>query len=380
VLLGCVWWRRGRIRGPEVARSLPFFALSLVLGLATIWFHHNRALVMGGLAAQTGGILSRAAAAGSALWFYLYKAILPWNLCAIYPKWSINASLWISYLPGAALLGCFAMFWWKRATWGRPLLFGLGYFAVMLFPVLGFVYISFHEYSLVADHWQYQAIVGVIALIVAAGVTACHRMGERGPSIGILASVGVVMALGVATWRRSTIYGDSESLWRDTVVKNPNMWVAHYNLGNAYMQGGRIQEATREYEQAVRLKPDSVEPQSNLALTLLQAGRVDEAIPHLERVVRINPGFAEGHYDLANAYLQARRAQDAIGDYEQAVRLNPDYVEAHVNLGFALAQRGKFDEAVQHWETALRLDPGNQNAQRGLDRVRSLKSSNVPTP
>src|ERR1017187_4158122 len=34
VLLGCIWWRRGKIRWAEVARCLPFFALSLVLGLA----------------------------------------------------------------------------------------------------------------------------------------------------------------------------------------------------------------------------------------------------------------------------------------------------------------------------------------------------------
>jgi cytochrome c-type biogenesis protein CcmH/NrfG len=96
--------------------------------------------------------------------------------------------------------------------------------------------------------------------------------------------------------------------------------------------------------------------------------------------VRINPKSTEGHYNLGNAYLQAGRVQDAIGHLEQAVRLNPDYVEAHVNLGFALAQRGKFDEAVQHWEAALRLDPGNQNAQRGLERVRNIKSSGAPTP
>lgn len=380
VLLGCVWWLRGRVQRKDFLCIGPFIVLSLALGVVSVWFHHNRALVLGGLTDRTGNVLSRLAAAGWALWFYLYKAILPWNLCAIYPKWNVDASRWISYVPTLALMGCFTLFWWKRRSWGRPLLFGLGYFAVMLFPVLGFFHISFHEYSFVADHWQYHAIIGVIALAVAAGVTVCSRMGQSGQSLGMLASVALLIVLGVATWTRACVYAGSETLWRDTAAKNPNVWVAHYNLGNSYLQAGRIEDAITHYEQAVQIEPGHQEVHNNLAFALLQAGKVNDAVAHLEQVVRINPNSTEGHYNLANAYLQAGRVQDAIGHYEQVVRLNPDYVEAHVNFGFALAQRGKFDEAVQHWEAALRLDPGNQNAQRGLERVRSIRSSSAATP
>ena len=38
VLLGCVWWQRRSVRGKDVIRSVPFFALSLILGLVTVWF------------------------------------------------------------------------------------------------------------------------------------------------------------------------------------------------------------------------------------------------------------------------------------------------------------------------------------------------------
>ena len=75
VLLGCVWWRRGRVRWNDLLRSMPFFALSLALGLVTIWFQHNRALAGGTV--RTVGFPFRLAAAGWAPWFYLYKALLP---------------------------------------------------------------------------------------------------------------------------------------------------------------------------------------------------------------------------------------------------------------------------------------------------------------
>ncbi len=378
-LLGCVWWRHGRVQWKDILRSVPFFGLSLVLALVTMWFQYNRALALGGLSVRTGSVLSRIAAAGCALWFYLYKAILPRNLCAIYPKWNIDASHWVSYVPGSILAGCLALFWWKRKSWGRPALFGLGYFIVILFPVVGFFNISFHEYSLVADPWQYHAIVGAIALVAAVGVAIGRRMGERGQLAGMLVGVAALIALGAATWTRAGVYAGSETLWGDTVAKNPNVWVAHYNLGNAYSQARRFQDAATEYQQAVRLKPDLAEAHNNLAFTLLQIGDVSDAVEHLEQVVRIKPNSVEGHFNLANAYSQLGRGQDAMSHWEQAVRIDPNYTEAHVSLGFALAQQGRFEEAAQHWEIALRLDPGNPGAKRGLDFNHSRRISSTPT-
>lgn len=144
VLLGCVWWRRDRVRWKDLLRSVPFFVLSLVLGLVTVWFQHHPDSA--GHPVRDDGFAARLAGAGWAPWFYLSKALLPLNLTMIYPRWKIDASLWVSYVPGIALAGCFMLFWRRRRTWGRPLLFGLGYFVIMLFPVLGFFNQSFFSY------------------------------------------------------------------------------------------------------------------------------------------------------------------------------------------------------------------------------------------
>jgi tetratricopeptide (TPR) repeat protein len=400
VLLGCVWWLHGSMRPKDILRVGPFFGASLVLGMATMWVHHHRALVMGGLSGQTDSFLSRVAGAGDALWFYVYKAFWPVHLSMIYPKWGIAAFEWSSYWPTILAVGCLIIFWWRRNSWGRPLLFSSGYFAVMLFPVLGFFYISFHEYSWVADHWQYHALIGMVALAVAAGAAMYRRTGDGGRWIGLAASMAVVAVLVLATRIRASNYGDSESLWRDTVARNPQAWAAHYNLGNAYFQTDRLQDAIGEYQEAVRLKPGLMEAQNNLAFALLRAGQGNEGVAHLQAVLQINPRSADAHYNLGNALVQAGRVDDAMGEYQQAALLKPDFAEAHEglamvlvrkgqvpeaiseylqalryrpdypealnNLGLALASQRKFDEAIAHIEEAVRVDPDYADAHYNL--------------
>ena len=364
VLLGCVWWTRGKVRWKDFLRCGPFFGLSLVLGLVTIWFQYHQAL--GGYTIRAASFPSRLAAAGWVPWFYLYKALLPLNLTVIYPKWQIDASRWVSYLPGIILVGCLIVFWWRRKTWGRPLLFGLGYFVVMLFPVLGFFDQGFYQFSLVADHWQYCSIVGAIALSVAAGEMIFRRMGEQRRCLGTVAGMAVLMVLAVATWRRGHVYADEETLWRDNVAKNPNAWLAHHNLGIALGQACRIQEAIWHWEQALRIKPDYARTHYNLGIALGQVGKLADAIAHYEQALRIKPDYAEAHNSLGAALWQAGRIQEAIGHYEQALRIKPDYAEAHNNLGTVLAGQGRVSEAIAEYAAALRIKPDYADAHYNL--------------
>jgi tetratricopeptide (TPR) repeat protein len=363
-LLGCLWWLHGKVRQKDVLRSMPFFVLSLVLGLVTIWFQYHRG--MGGHANRVDGFFSHLAAAGCVPWFYLYKVYLPIGLTVIYPKWEINASRWVSYAPGVILMGWLTLFWWKRNTWGRPWLFGLGYFVAMLFPVLGFFDQSFHRYSLVADHWGYCAIIGVIALAVAIGERICRRIGEPGQSVGVVASVVVLLVLGVGTWRRSCVYATDETLWRDNVAKNPKAWVAHNNLGLALTQSGRFTEDIGQYEQAVRINPDYAEAHNNLGNALLRLGRTQEAIRHWEQALRNRPDYAEAYYNLGAALHQMGKVEEAIGEYKQAVRIKPDYAEAHNNLGIALTQSGRVSEGIGQYEQALQINPDYAEAHNNL--------------
>jgi Flp pilus assembly protein TadD len=138
---------------------------------------------------------------------------------------------------------------------------------------------------------------------------------------------------------------------------NPDYAEAHNNLGVALAGQGKLLEAIGHYEQALRIKPYHAEAHHSWGIALEQVGRVEEAIQHYEQALRLKPDYAEAQNNLGVALVKQDRLQEAIGHYEEAVRIDPDYALAHYNLGIALARLGRLREAIGHWEQALRLKP-----------------------
>jgi protein O-mannosyl-transferase len=227
VLLVCLWWRRGQVERQDTIYCLPFFLLSFVAGVTTVWFQYSNA--MHWRTVRDADFWGRLAGAGWPPWFYFFKAMWPFDLKLIYPKWQIDPGRLLSWLPGTLLVGCFLFLWRVRRPWSRAALFGLGYFVVTLFPVLGFFDQGFYRFSLVADHWQYYSIVGAIALGVATGESICHKAPGGGTFIKAIVSVLVLIALTNMTWKRARLYSDSEALWRDTGLKNPSARTARFD-------------------------------------------------------------------------------------------------------------------------------------------------------
>jgi tetratricopeptide (TPR) repeat protein len=365
VLLGCVWWEQGRVTGRDLLRTLPFFLLAGGLGLVTIWFQYNVAI--GEDVVRTDGFLSRVAAAGMAVWFYLAKALVPIRLTFVYPRWEVDPLLVLSYMPALLVIAFLATFWRYRHTWGRPLLFGFGYYVCTLLPVLGFFNIYFMKYSLVADHWQYTPIAGIIALAAGLGTWAWQKRQESHlRRMGMLASTAVVALLGVLSWDHCRVFSNAETLWKDTLAKNPSAWPAHHNLAVVLVRQERYEEAVPHYQEALRIHPDFAEAHSNLGYELVRQGRIEEAVRHCREALRIKPSFEEAHNNLGIALASQGRLDEAIRHFSEAVRIKPRYADAHNNLGIALTKQGKFEEAIGHHRQTLQINPDYADAHNNL--------------
>ena len=375
VLALLLWWKAGRVEKRDIEVLSPMFLLGITLGLMTAWLEKHHVGASG--AEWSLSLLQRCLLAGRASWFYVGKLFWPHPLIFIYPHWNVDPAAWWQYLFPAAALAVLLALWSLRSRIGRGPLAAALCFECALFPALGFFDVFPFRYSFVADHFQYLASAGLIAVVVTGGVIVCDRAGPRGRQIGAVAIAVALLSLGALTWRQGHIYRDVETLWRDTLRKNPQCWIAQNNLGAALASLGRGPEAMEHYEQALQIDPENAEAHYNLGRVFFQEGKLSEAIEHNERALRIRPDYAEAHNNLGAALVRQGRLPEAIGHYEQALRLNPDYAEAHYNLAAALMGQGRLPEAIGHYEQALRLQPDFPEAHNNLGNA-LLRLGKVP--
>jgi tetratricopeptide (TPR) repeat protein len=394
VLLVVLWWRRGRIEWTRDVRPLvPWFVLGASAGLFTAWVEHT---VIGAAGAEFAlSPLPRLLLAGRVPWFYAGRVLWPANLTFFYPRWTVDPSVWWQWLFPAGVIGV-AVVLWRLARRFRGPLAAFLIFGGTLFPVLGFFNVYPFRYSYVADHFAYLACLVIIVPV--AGELWKHRS----------LTVAAPILLLVLTWQQAGIYRDEETLYRMTLERNPDAWLAHNNLGNLLLAAGkrseamshleaalrlksdfseahlsmgnalvdvpdRLNDAIAEYEIAARLAPNSDRAHTNLGNALLRAGRTVEAMAQLEQALRIYPDNAEAHNDLGNALSRiSGRATDAVAQYRLALSVNPGFAEAHNNLGRALAQTGQLPEAIAQFETAIRQKPDYWSAHSNLGNALSL--------
>jgi Flp pilus assembly protein TadD len=348
VLLGCAWWRRGRIGARDWLLASPFLVLALNSGMMSVGFQVHGA--MAGVVVQSGNFWERLAGAGMALWFYLGKALLPLHLSMIYPQWKIEAGSAMSYVPLLLWCGVLAACWAGRRTWARHVLFALGCFTVTLFPVLGFFDMYFLALSRVSDHFAYLPLTALVAL-AAAGLDWALR-GR------VLALVGGVLVLGLAVLAglRAGVFMSEEALWRDTLARNPAAWSAHANLGWILASQQKYDEAREHLETSLKLKPDNAQAHSNLGRVLAIQGQFAAAESEFQAAVSIKPKDAEIRRAYAAALADQGRKDEAMTQLRDLLRLKPD-TEARSQLATLLLQAGKLGEAVAEYRQVVAAKP-----------------------
>jgi len=381
-LLLILWLQKKPINAERILQIAPFFLLGLGMGLVAVWwerYHQGTSLALVPL-----GPIERILVASHAVWFYLGKLIWPSSLTFIYPRWTIVATRPLEYAWLLAGAGLCAVIYFGRRRLGRGVEVAAVFFVTTLSPVLGFIMLFTFCYTFVADHYQYLASIGPIAL-ASAGVASLAATFKGSRKLILGTALCVIGALAVLTWRQSAMYGDIETLWRTTLLRNPGCWMAYNNLGNTLMaynnldntlyEANRIPEAMDLFKQALRINPDNDAAYYNLGTALALTGRMSEAIDQYEQALRIKPNFAKAHNNLGNALLLTGRTSEAIDQYEQALLIRPNFAEAHGNLGAALGQMGRISEAIEQVKAALRINPKYIDAQNNLTKLEALQKT-----
>src|SRR6266480_4676562 len=359
-----LWLQKKPITMRRLMQIVPFVVFGVGMGLLAVWWERYHQGTNRDVFTFLGPI-ERILVESRAVWFYLSKVFWPSNLTFIYTKWNISGADLIDYVwLIAGIAACVAIYFTRRYV-GRSVEVAAAFFVATLSPVLGFIMLYTFRYTFVADHYQYLASIGPIALASAGVAKLADNFKRRRPLI-LSVAVCLIVTLALLTWRQAAMYGDIEALWRTTLARNPSCWMAHNNLGIVLFQKGNSDEAIDHYRTTLEMQPDFWDADYNLGIALLKKGQVDEAIVHCSKAVTIAPNDPDAQVALGNALLQNERIDDAIVHYQKALSMRPDYFLAQHSLSHAFLEKGEIDAAISHCRAALLIQPENADAHTNL--------------
>ena len=370
-----LWLQKKPITMRRLIQIVPFVVLGVGMGLLAVWWERYHQ----GTNRDVFPFLSpieRILVASRAVWFYLSKIFWPSNLTFIYPRWNISPADLIDYIwLLAGMAACVAIYFIRR-YFGRSVEVAAAFFVATLTPVLGFIMLFTFRYTFVADHYQYLACIGPIAL-AGAGIASLSDKFAQFRAVIVSVALLVVASLGSLTWRQAATYIDIETLWRTTLARNPECWMAHTNLGIVLLQQGKLDNAIAHYRSALQMQPDSWDAEYNLGTALVAKGQVDEAILHCERAVGMRPTDPDAQVSLGNVLFAKGRIDEAIAHYQKAITAQPDHFLARYSLGHALLEKGELDGAIQFSRSALLLRPSDADCHTTL--AIALEEKGEPT-
>ncbi|HEY7116489.1 MAG TPA: tetratricopeptide repeat protein [Tepidisphaeraceae bacterium] len=358
------WWKR-RLTTRHAALLLPFFAVGIAAGLFTS--HLERAHVGASGPEWNYTLPQRLLIAGHAVWFYVAKLLVPWKLAFVYPKWPVDSHAAWPWLFPIGVVAVIAVLFALRNRIGRGPLVAVLFFVGTLVPALGFVNVYPMRYTFVADHYQYHASIGLIVLFAACLAVLVRREVAR----TAIASA-IVLVLFIVTVVQSGIYKDQETLWTDTLKKNPNSWMVWTNLGHIAERQNppdRVSAAAR-YRRALELAPNVAQTHYNVGLVHLNQGDIAGAARELEKAIEIEPRYADAYEMLGVTLMAEKKYDQAIAQFHKTLELEPRHAKARFDLGLALRDQDRLDDAARQFQAVLKLNPNDLAALRELANCR----------
>ncbi|AEI15312.1 Tetratricopeptide TPR_1 repeat-containing protein [Flexistipes sinusarabici DSM 4947] len=142
-------------------------------------------------------------------------------------------------------------------------------------------------------------------------------------------------------------------------AKNDNAFQSHYKMGLAYLNTDKDYMAIREFEKALKYKPNDAKTHYAIATFYLKHNKLLKAQKYLERAIELDPSNSDYH----NAYASTLAS---LGNVEKAVKQwkivledpgYPNHGMIYYNMGYSLYGKGRYDRALEYFKRAVEINP-----------------------
>ncbi len=252
----------------------------------------------------------------------------------------------------------------KRTVW---IWFGYGWYVMMMMPVSGIVAIN----GLIYEHWLYVPMVGFLIFIF--GIF--NYINHQSPIINKIPInkmtnymlVGLSLVCVVLTLRQNWVWGDAVRFYEYTMGYGESVRL-YNNLGMAYADKGRFEDAVLTYSQAVSYADVNPHPHHNLGEAYVKMGEYDMAEREYQRAIEMDPGFYYSYGPLANLYMSQGKYEEALQVVEEVLVGNPQQVEYLLMKGMLFHNLDEDEEAKKVWRQAVYFSGRDPEVVRMVER------------
>jgi tetratricopeptide (TPR) repeat protein len=289
---------------------------------------------------------------------YLGKLVWPARLS---PYYIFEASTRLTearvLLGFAALIACLLLFaaMWKRA---RPISFALVWIFLPLGPVLN---ARWMPSSVFGDRYLYLPSLG-FCWIVAWGAVQVWSSGRlsgtpRVVARAVPAALGILaLVYGVHTVARNRDWRNNEALYRKIIETEGDASLIRGNLGSLAYDRGDLQQAERDWLDALASGPTNVHALDSMAMLRRGQNRYSESLDYSAKALKVRPVDTFVHVDFGVTLAALGRTADAEDQFRTAVSLAPLSTTAHNTYGKFLYLQGRTEEARAEFERSADAD------------------------
>ncbi len=355
-------YKRAHFKRLIILEKLPFFALSLFVGIFTIIAHQQ----YGALTNATGySFFMRALISSQALIFYFEKLFLPLNLSAYYPLSSNLKNslpeLIIGFILIYGLIVAAVILAFKKKN--RFILFGLGFFIINLALFI----IPAGVPVLTTDRYAYVPFIGIF-LIISYGMELWITKSSTLKIIGLSLVFIYISTLSVLTFNQSKIWNDSITLWNNVISKTGETSFPLMKRGIAYRHLDDFEKSLKDLNKSIELNNKYPVVYENRGYIFLLQKDYQKAALDFEQALKMDPQSA---YSLCNLGLCSLNLEE----YDKALTLLNQSLEIEPKNAYALKTRGKIFIALDQMDNAC--EDLHQSITLGLSEVNEKEAKEL---
>ncbi|MCB0662325.1 MAG: tetratricopeptide repeat protein [Saprospiraceae bacterium] len=347
-LLALDYWMNREISFKLITEKIPHFALSLVFGLAGVYFLGQESSLED---ATDYTFLERLLVGAYSYCVYIAKWVFPYQMSPLYPyKADLPVGAYIAPLGVLAVLGAGVWAWMKNE---KALVFGLAFFTfniMFLLQVLG------AGQGLMADRFSYVAYFGLFFI----GGWYLSKLIHFKPAqqtifLGLAGVYSLVFIF--MTYQQNKIWENGGTLWSHAMECSPEAYTPYQNLGKYYQSIGQVEQAKSLLVKSIELSREKDIPYNSRGKIFFDQGQLDSALFHFNKAVEFGTSISEIYVNRGATYARIGNLDAALPDFNKALELDANNGQAYLMRSLFYFTRKEYALASKDHLAYLKIDP-----------------------